>query len=106
MKYDFKYKKEYNAAEDWKEFCAFLLSNKVLESTAKDITEYDDVHSKYDKGYKYLLSIKKNFIDFIKTFTQITFNEEIKEKDITLMDKEFITENFYRKESDIIYEIN
>ena len=105
MEYDLEGEKAYNAAEDWKEFCNFLISNKILEKSAKYIVEDNEVHNKYDKGYKYLLSIKKNFIDFMKTFMKITWSEEIEEKDITLMDKEFITGNFDKKESDLIYEI-
>ena len=52
MEYDLEGEKAYNAAEDWEEFCNFLISNKILEKSAKYIVEDNEVHNKYDKGYK------------------------------------------------------
>lgn len=87
----------------WENFVAEL---KMCESKSKyDYDEKMGIHNKYDKGYKSLLSIKKNFIDFIKTFVKVEMIEEVEEDDVTLWDKEFITLNFDRRESDLIYEI-
>ena len=84
MEYELKKQKEYNAEEEWLEFCEYLISkrrreratNKICENSPDSpyITDKEEVHNKYDKGYKYLLSIKKNFIDFVKTFMKINWN--------------------------------
>ena len=97
--------KKVSVREDWEEFCKFLTANCLSEEKVEYTVEEKKVHNRNDKGYKYLLSIKRNFIDFIKTFTNITWEEEITEKNITLMDKEFITVDFDKKESDLIYEV-
>lgn len=65
----------------------------------------EEIHNYHDKGYKYLLSIKKNFLEFIRTFMEINLDEEIIEENITLLDKEFITIDFDKRESDLIYEV-
>ena len=79
-------------------FITTIKEESIIPNTKK-------VHNYNDKGYKYLLGIKKNFIEFVKMFMKISWDEEIKEENITLMDKEFITIDFDKKESDLIYEI-
>ena len=76
------------------------------ETVIPYITESkDEIHNVHDKGYKYLFSVKKNFIDFVKTFMKVQLNVELTEENITLMDKEFITKEFSKQESDVIYEV-
>ena len=60
----------------------------------------DNIH---DKGYKKLFSKKKNFIDFLKKYINESWVNTINENDLTLIDKEFISEDYLEKESDIIY---
>lgn len=79
-------------------------SSEVCEEKIIPLAD-DEIHNKYDKGYKYLFSVKKNFIEFVKTFMKVELNVELTEENITLVDKEFITKEFDKQESDIIYEV-
>lgn len=84
----------------------FVTELKMCEFKSEyNCDEKLSIHNKYDKGYKSLLSIKKNFIDFVKTFVKVEIGEEIQEDNVTLLDKEFIMSNFDKRESDLIYEI-
>lgn len=94
---------DYLKEKDWKEFCEKVL--RICEDKNGEYIIDEKVHNRYDKGYKYLLSIKRNFIDFLKTFIKIGLEEDITEENIKLMDKEFITIDFEKRESDLIYEI-
>jgi len=91
------------AQKELEEFCNMLLT--CVKEDSIDYVDEKEIHNRYDKGYKYLLSIKKNFIEFMKIFVKIGWDEEITEEDIELMDKEFITVNFEKRESDLIYRI-
>ena len=70
-----------------------------------DIEKEKKIHNVHDKGYKYLFSVKRNFIEFVKTFMKVNLNMELTEDNITLLDKEFITKEFDKQESDVIYEV-
>ena len=59
----------------------------------------------HDKGYKRILSKKKNFLDLLKNFVKASWVESVKESDLELIDKEFIPQDFREKESDIIYKV-
>ena len=59
----------------------------ICEDTVNPFVD-DEIHNKYDKSYKYLFSVKRNFIDFVKTFMKVNLNVELTEENITLMDKE------------------
>ena len=61
--------------EGWEE-----IRDCIMEKPVDYIVEEKEVHNKHDKSYKYLLSVKKNFIDLIKTFTKIELNEEIEDR--------------------------
>ncbi len=60
----------------------------------------------HDKGYKRIFSIKKNFLDFIKKYIAFDWMMELNEKDLVLIDKEFITDQFDIYESDLVYKVN
>jgi len=96
---------EYKLSREWKDFCKTLITLSEEEININCVCESRTIEKKYDKGYKYLLSIKKNFIEFIKSFTELAIKEELTEENIKLLDKEFITVDFDKKESDIIYEV-
>jgi hypothetical protein len=59
----------------------------------------------HDKGYKYILSKRKHFLNMLKNFAQASWVANINEDDLELIEKEFILKNFKRKEADIIYKI-
>ena len=89
--------------KDLEEFCSKLIT--YIKEDSINYMEEKEVHNRYDKGYKYLLSIKKNFMEFMKIFVKVGWDEEITEENIQLMDKEFITVDFEKRESDLIYRI-
>ena len=60
----------------------------------------------HDKGYKRIFSIKKNFLDFIKKYIGFDWMIELNEKDLVLIDKEYITDQFDTYESDLVYKVN
>ena len=95
--------------QKWRKETWDMLISSVCEDSVQyqidDVKDEEKIHNKHDKGYKYLFSVKKNFIQFVKTFMKVQINVELTEDNITLMDKEFITKEFGKQESDIIYEV-
>ena len=75
----------------------------VQKNTAPPKQTVDNPH---DKGYKRIFSIKKNFLDFIKKYIAFDWMMELTEKDLELIDKEFITDQFDTYESDLVYKVN
>ncbi len=65
-----------------------------------------NTNNPHDKGYKRIFSIKKNFLNFIKKYIGFDWMIELKEKDLVLIDKEFITDQFDTYESDLVYKVN
>ncbi len=59
--------------------------------------------SEYDSAYKYLFSNKRIFHQFITRFVDEDFSKKIQLEDIELVDKSFISDEFVKRESDIIY---
>ncbi len=78
-------------------------TQKVHENSDSPKQETDNPH---DKGYKRIFSIKKNFLDFIKKYIGFDWMMELTEKDLVLIDKEFITDQFDTYESDLVYKVN
>lgn len=78
----------------------------LAEPTAKYILKSKEKTYQYaDKIIKDILSDKKEFINFIKKYMK---NEEfgrLREEEIEMRDKEFITSQLKKRESDIIYEV-
>ena len=58
-----------------------------------------------DKSLKTLFSVKKQFIELIKTFVKEEWVKEIKEENIELADKEFIMPNMHEARADLIYRV-
>ena len=75
-------------------------TQKVQQNSDSPKQETDNPH---DKGYKRIFSIKKNFLDFIKKYIGFDWMMELTEKDLMLIDKEFITDQFDTYESDLVY---
>lgn len=59
----------------------------------------------YDKGYKRVLSSKRNFLHFMKKYIRVNWMQNITEDDLTLIDKAFIDERFKEKEADLVYRV-
>ncbi|MDR1061519.1 MAG: Rpn family recombination-promoting nuclease/putative transposase [Clostridiales bacterium] len=57
----------------------------------------------HDKGYKRILSKKKNFLDLLKCHVQGAWVNELREENLELIDKQFILKDFRDKEADIVY---
>ena len=63
----------------------------------------DNIH---DKGYKRILSQKKQFAILLKRYLNATWAQSLCEDDMELVDKEFILKDFKDKEADIIYRLH
>ena len=71
----------------------------------KDSIQKKGTDNPHDKGYKRIFSIKKNFLDFIKKYIGLEWMMALEEKDLELIDKEFITDQFDTYESDLVYKV-
>ncbi|HPR97644.1 MAG TPA: Rpn family recombination-promoting nuclease/putative transposase [Thermotogota bacterium] len=61
------------------------------------------IHQPHDKGYKYILKTKKEFLELLKGFVHEEWVSSIREEDIVRIDKSFIDTHFQTKEADIVY---
>ncbi|HCL56475.1 MAG TPA: hypothetical protein DHW82_05640 [Spirochaetia bacterium] len=59
----------------------------------------------HDSAYKYLFSNKNIFIQLIKGFVHEDFVRDLDFKHIELLDKSFVTDDFLKRESDVIYKL-
>ncbi len=59
--------------------------------------------NRQDKGYKYLLSVKKVFLELLRSFVRQGWVNEIDESNIVRVDKSFILQDFRDKEADLVY---
>lgn len=62
-----------------------------------------NVSKSHDKGYKKILSKKRNFLNFLKFFVGEEWTKKLTEDSLELSDKEFILTDYQRNESDLIY---
>ena len=79
--------------------------NTQKKDTQKENTQKKDTDNPHDKGYKRIFSVKKHFLHFIKKYIALEWMMELKEKDLELIDKEFITDQFDTYESDLVYKV-
>ena len=63
------------------------------------------IHDKHDRGYKFLLSSRRIFLQLLNTFVKQGWVEEIDEKNMMLVNKSFILQDFKDKEADLVYKI-
>lgn len=63
----------------------------------------DFLNAPHDKGYKYLLSHKKVFIELLRSFVKKDWVNEIDESSLIRINKSFILQDFKNKEADLIY---
>ena len=78
---------------------------EYMNTYDKDSIQKKDTDNPHDKGYKRIFSIKKNFLDFIKKYIGLEWMMALEEKDLELIDKEFITDQFDTYESDLVYKV-
>ncbi len=64
-----------------------------------------NIHNTHDKGYKYLFSIKRLFVQLLRSFIKQGWAQKIAPEDIELVDKSFILPDFKDKEADLVYKI-
>jgi len=65
-----------------------------------------EIHNPHDKGYKYILSIKRLFAELLRSFVDQGWAKNIKPEDVELVDKSFILPDFKNREADLVYKVN
>lgn len=65
----------------------------------------ENIHNTLDKGYKYLFSIKRLFVQLLRSFVNQGWAQKIAPEDVELVDKSFILPDFKDKEADLVYKI-
>ncbi len=71
----------------------------------KPFEKSNPLHNQHDKGYKYLLSSSKIFIELLKCFVNEGWAHKVDENSVVRIDKSFILHDFEEKESDLIYRL-
>ncbi|MCT4619087.1 MAG: Rpn family recombination-promoting nuclease/putative transposase [Marinisporobacter sp.] len=66
----------------------------------------DKINNEHDLGYKHILSHKKTFVEFLRSFVNKEWVNLIDVENLILIDKEFILEDFKEEEADIVYKVN
>jgi len=74
----------------------YLQLREILE-------EYEAVYNEHDKGYKYLFSAKRVFLELLNTFIKKDWIKYISEEDTGKIEKTFIAPDFKNKEADLLY---
>jgi predicted transposase/invertase (TIGR01784 family) len=69
----------------------------------EEIGDYDTIDKKHDKGFKYLLSAKKIFLQLLRTFVEEDWVEKTDKDKIYRVNKSFILQDFKEKEADLVY---
>lgn len=75
------------------------------ETDENSTSKEQKVSKPYDKGYKDIFSVRKNFLDFLKKYIALEWTKELSEDCLEEVDKEFVGADFEGYESDIIYKI-
>jgi len=65
-----------------------------------------EIHNPHDKGYKYILSIKRLFVELLRSFVDQGWAQNINPEDVELVDKSFILPDFKNREADLVYKVN
>jgi predicted transposase/invertase (TIGR01784 family) len=76
-----------------------------IQLACEKLQEYEVLNNKHDKGYKYLLSVRKMFLQLLRSFVEQGWVDKIRENDIVLVDKSFILQEFEEKEADLVYRV-
>ena len=73
----------------------------ILEPDEK----YEVINNKHDTGYKYLLSVKRVFLQLLKSFVDKSWVNDIDEDNVENINKSFILQDFKGKEADLVYKV-
>ncbi len=93
---------EFTMVDYWR--YQYLYPVKYTLNDTKEEYKVEKTHQYHDKVFKEILDNKKEFVNFIKTYTKYkTVN--LKESNIERYNRKFITSNFLTKECDIIYKV-
>jgi len=65
----------------------------------------DTEHQLQDKGYKKLFENKEMFLEFLQTFVHEEWVKDINEEDLVRVDKEYILQDYRKKEADVVYKM-
>ena len=68
----------------------------------KGRNQMENIH---DKGYKRIFSNRKVMLHFLRRYFPQAWTRDLKEENLIQVDKEFVQENFQKRESDLIYRI-
>ena len=77
----------------------------TLNKLAENSDFLYNAYHKSDRGYKYLFGIKKCFLEFLCHFLKQVWVNKLTEKDIEMVNGEYILNNFDSQVSDIVYKI-
>jgi len=64
-----------------------------------------EIHNIHDKSYKDLYSKKEIAIDLFKNLLKEEWIKDIEPKDLTLINKSFVTNDYDDTECDIVYKV-
>jgi predicted transposase/invertase (TIGR01784 family) len=64
-----------------------------------------DKRKNHDSAYKYLFKSKHIFLQLLQSFVKEDFVQGLREKDLELVDKSFVSEELLDRESDLLYRI-
>jgi len=67
--------------------------------------DYTAPSNKHDTGYKYLLANKATFLQFLRTFIEADWVDDVTEGRISRVPKSFILQDFSQREADLVYKI-
>jgi predicted transposase/invertase (TIGR01784 family) len=63
------------------------------------------INNPHDKGYKYLLSSRKLFLEFVESFIDRGISDQLDVQSVTRIDKSYILPDFNGKEADLVYRL-
>lgn len=66
----------------------------------------NEVHHHHDASYKFLLSSKKLFVEFLRSFVKRSWTEEITEEHVEPIPHSFVLQDFKQQEADVVYQVN
>lgn len=78
---------------------------KKEQNVMDDKNVKEAVHNQHDKGYKFLLSSKRVFIELLRSFVKHDWVNDIDEANVVKVDKSFVLQDFADKEADLVYRV-
>jgi len=77
----------------------------LIHKLAENPKLLNALDKKSDRGYKYLFSVKRYFLEFLSKFVKEAWDDKITEDDVELVSGEYILNNFSTRHSDVVYKI-